>query len=238
MSGFLALRYEKRNGLAVAALSRPEAVNAFNLRMRDELWEALGAARDDPDVRGLLLTGDGERGFCAGADLTEFGSAPSQAAARQARWARDLWGALWDMPKLTMAAIHGACFGSGVEIAALCDFRIASPDAVFALPEASLGLVPAAGGTQTLPRVVGLPRAMEAALTGRRVSAQEAHRIGFATWLAPRERLLIEAEARLREAASAPPEALALVKRAVNEGCDLTLAEGLRLERRLAAQLG
>ena len=238
MSGFLALRYEKRNGIAVAALSRPEAVNAFNLRMRDELWEALGAARGDPDVRGLLLTGDGERGFCAGADLKEFGSAPSQAAARYARWARDLWGALWDMPKLTMAAIHGVCFGSGVEIAALCDFRIASPDAVFALPEASLGLVPAAGGTQTLPRVVGLPRAMEAALTGRRVSAQEAHRIGFATWIAPRERLLQEAEARLREAASAPPEALALAKRAVNEGCDLTLAEGLRLERRLAAQLG
>lgn len=238
MSGFLALRYEKRNGVAVAALSRPEAVNAFNLRMRDELWEALGAARDDPDVCGLLLTGDGERGFCAGADLTEFGSAPSQAAARQARWARDLWDALWDMPKPTMAAVHGVCFGSGVEIAALCDFRIASPDAVFALPEASLGLVPAAGGTQTLPRVVGLPRAMEAALTGRRVSAQEAHRIGFATWIAPRERLLQEAEARLRDAASAPPEALALVKRAVNEGGDLTLAEGLRLERRLAAQLG
>lgn len=238
MSGFLALRYEKRDGIAVVALSRPEAINAFNLRMRDELWEAVGAARDDPGVHGLLLTGDGERGFCAGADLTEFGSAPSQAAARRARWARDLWGALLHLPKPTMAAAHGVCYGSGVEIAALCDFRIASPDAVFALPEASLGLVPAAGGTQTLPRVVGLPRAMEAALTGRRVSAQEAHRIGFAMWIAPRERLIREAEARLREAASAPPEALALVKRAVNDGADLTLADGLRLERRLAAQLG
>lgn len=238
MSGFLALRYEKRDGVAAVTLNRPEAVNAFNLRMRDEFWEALTAARDDPDVRGLLVAGAGERGFCAGADLAEFGAAPSQAAARRARWARDLWGELLDLPKPTMAAAHGVCFGSGVEIAALCDFRIASPDAVFALPEASLGLVPAAGGTQTLSRIIGLPRAMEAALTGRRVSAQEAHRIGFVDWIAPPERLPQEAEERLRAIASAPPEALALVKRAVNEGAEMPLAEGLRLERRLAARLG
>ena len=238
MSGFLALRYEKRDGVAAITLNRPEAVNAFNLRMRDEFWEALTAARDDPDVRGLLVAGAGERGFCAGADLAEFGAAPSQAAARRARWARDLWCALLDLPKPTMAAAHGVCFGSGVEIAALCDFRVASPDAVFALPEASLGLVPAAGGTQTLSRIIGLPRAMEAALTGRRVSAQEARRIGFVGWIVPRERLQQEAEERLRAIASAPPEALALVKRAVNEGAEMTLAEGLRLERRLAARLG
>ena len=238
MSGFLALSYEKWDGLAVITLNRPEAVNAFNLRMRDEFWEALAAARDDPDICGLLVAGAGERGFCAGADLTEFGAAPSQAVARYARWARDLWGALLDLPKPTMAAAHGVCFGSGVEIAALCDFRIVSTDAMFALPEASLGLIPAAGGTQTLPRVIGLPRAMEAALTGRRVSAQEAYRIGFAGWIVPRERLLREAEERLRAVASVPPDALALVKRAVNEGAETTLAEGLRLERRLAARLG
>lgn len=238
MSGFLALRYEKRDGVAAITLNRPEAVNAFNLRMRDEFWEALTAARDDPDVRGLLVAGAGERGFCAGADLKEFGSAPSQAAARHARWARDLWGELLNLPKPTMAAMHGVCFGSGVEIAALCDFRMASLDAVFALLEASLGLIPAAGGTQTLPRIIGLPRAMEAALTGRRISAQEAYRIGFVGWIAPRERLRQEAEERLRAIASAPPDALALVKRAVNEGAEMTLADGLRLERRLAARLG
>ena len=238
MSGFLALRYEKRDGVAAVTLNRPEAVNAFNLRMRDEFWEVLTAARDDSDVRGLLVAGAGERGFCAGADLKEFGSAPSQAAARRARWARDLWGELLSLPKPTMAAAHGVCFGSGVEIAALCDFRVASPNAVFALPEASLGLVPAAGGTQTLSRIIGLPRAMEAALTGRRVSVQEAHRIGFVGSVVPRERLQQEAEERLRAIASAPPEALALVKRAVNEGAEMTLADGLRLERRLAARLG
>ena len=193
--------------------------------------------RDDTDVRGLLIAGDGERGFCAGADLTEFGSAPSQAVARYVRWARDIWSALAELPKPTMAAVHGCCFGSGLEIAALCDLRIASQDAVFALPEASLGLIPAAGGTQSLPRIVGLPRAMELALTGRRMTTSEAVRAGFVDWLVPREQLKIVAEARLREVASAPAEALGLAKRAVNEGADLTLAEGLLLERRLAARL-
>ena len=237
MSGFDTLRYEKRDGIAVVTLCRPEAINAFNVRMRDELSDALSAARDDADVRGLLIAGDGERGFCAGADLTEFGSAPSQAVARYVRWARDLWTVLAELPKPTMAAVHGYCFGSGLEIAALCDLRIASQDAIFALPEASLGLIPAAGGTQSLPRIVGLPRAMELALTGRRMTTSEAVRAGFVDWLVPREQLHVVAEARLRDVASAPAEALALAKRAVNEGTDLTLADGLRLERRLAARL-
>ncbi len=237
MSGFETLRYEKRDGIAVVTLCRPDVVNAFNVRMRDELSETLSAARDDDEVRGLLIVGDGERGFCAGADLTEFGAAPSQAVARYVRGARDVWTALAELPKPTMAAVHGYCFGSGVEIAALCDLRIASQDAVFALPEASLGLIPAAGGTQSLPRIVGLPRAMELALTGRRMSSSEAVRAGFVDWLVPREQLHIVGEARLRDVASAPAEALALAKRAVIEGAEMTLADGLRLERRLAARL-
>ncbi len=237
MSGFDTLRYDKRDGIAIVTLCRPDVVNAFNVRMRDELSEALSAVRDDAEVRGLLIAGAGERGFCAGADLTEFGTAPSQAVARYVRWARDLWSALAELPKPTMAAVHGYCFGSGLEIAALCDLRIASQDATFALPEASLGLIPAAGGTQSLPRVVGLPRAMELALTGRRMTSGEAVRAGFVDWLVPREQLRVVAEARLRDVASAPAEALALAKRAVNEGADMTLADGLRLERRLVARL-
>ena len=237
MSGFETVRYEKRDGIAVVTLSRPHVVNAFDLRMRDELSEALSAVRDDDEVRGLLVAGAGERGFCAGADLTEFGAAPSQAVARYVRWARDLWSALFEMPKPTMAAVHGYCFGSGLEIAALCDLIVASQDAVFALPEASLGLVPAAGGTQTLPRIVGLPRAMELALTGRRMTSSEAVRAGLVNWLVPRQQLMDVAGAYLQAVASAPAEALALAKRAVNEGADMTLADGLRLERRFAARL-
>ena len=138
----------------------------------------------------------------------------------------------------TMAAMHGWCLGSGVEIAALCDLRIAADGAVFGMPEAALGLIPAAGGTQTLPRIVGEARATAMMLTGRRIGAEEALACGLAHWTAPRDALLAEAERRLRAVLTAPDSVLALLKRAVREGAELPLDEGLRLERRLAARLG
>ena len=237
MTAFRTVLYEKRGPVALLTLNRPETINAFNVQMRDDLWEVLGAVRDDDDVRGLLISGAGEKGFCAGADLTEFGSAPSQAIARRVRWERDLWTALVELPKPTMAAVHGYCFGSGVEIAALCDLRIVSTDAVFGMPEAGLGLIPAAGGTQALPRIVGESRAMAMMMAGRRITAVEALESGLSHWVAPRGQLLSEAERRLRAVLDASPYALALIKRAVNEGGDMTLDDGLRLERRLAARL-
>ena len=145
---------------------------------------------------------------------------------------------LLSMPKPVLAAVHGYCFGSGVEIAALCDLRLASGDALFAMPETALGLIPAAGGTQSLPRIIGHAPAMEMMLTGRRIDADEALRIGLVHRVVPPERLLADAEALLRAVVSAPSDVLTLLKRAVNEGADLTLSEGLRLERRLAARLG
>ncbi len=237
MTTFSTVLYEKRGAVALLTLNRPETINAFNVQMRDDLWEVLGAVRDDDDVRGLLISGAGEKGFCAGADLTEFGSAPSQAIARRVRWERDLWTALVELPKPTMAAVHGYCFGSGVEIAALCDLRIVSADAVFGMPEVGLGLIPAAGGTQALPRIVGESRAMAMMLAGSRITAAEALESGLSHWVAPRGQLLSEAERRLRGVLDASPDALALIKRAVNEGDDMTLDDGLRLERRLAARL-
>ena len=237
MTAFRTVLYEKRGAVALLTLNRPETVNAFNVQMRDDLWEVLGAVRDDDDVRGLLISGAGEKGFCAGADLTEFGSAPSQAIARRVRWERDLWTALVELPKPTIAAVHGYCFGSGVEIAALCDLRIVSADVVFGMPEAGLGLIPAAGGTQALPRIVGESRATAMMLAGSRITAAEALESGLAHWVAPRGQLLAEAERRLRGVLDASPDALALIKRAVNEGGDMTLDDGLRLERRLAARL-
>ena len=179
-------------------LHRPERINAFNVQMRDDLWEVFCAVRDDDEVRGMLIAGTGERGFCAGADLTEFGSAPSQAIARHVRWTRDLWDMLLSMPKPVLAAVHGYCFGSGVEIAALCDLRLASNDALFAMPETALGLIPAAGGTQSLPRIIGQAPAMEMMLTGRRIDAEEALRIGLVHRVVPPERLLADGEALLR----------------------------------------
>ena len=228
---------EKRDDIAVVTLNRPDAVNAFSVGMRDELWEVLTAVRDDPDVRGMLLQGAGERGFCAGADLTEFGTAPSQTVARQVRWERDLWGLLLGIPKPTVAALHGYCLGSGVEMAALCDVRVAADDAVFGMPEAGLGLVPAAGGTQLLPRLLGPGRALELLVSGRRFGADEALAYGLVTEVVARSELTAAATVLLRRVLRAPSGALAAAKRVLTEGADLPLAAALDLERRLAAGL-
>ena len=229
--------FEKRDGVAAVTLDRPDVVNAFSLQMRDDLWEVLTAVRDDPDVRGMLLRGAGERGFCAGADLTEFGTAPSQAVARAVRWERDLWGLMVAMPKPTVAAVHGYCLGSGLELAALCDLRVASEDAVFGMPEAGLGLVPAAGGTQLLPRLVGTGRALEILMSGQRLGAAEAAEYGLVTSVVPRPELSNAAMALLRRVLRAPDAALAAVKRVVTEGADLPLPAALALERRVAGRL-
>ena len=229
--------FEKRGDIAVVTLNRPDALNAFSVRMRDELWEVLGAVRDDPDVRGMLLQGAGERAFCAGADLTEFGTAPSQAVARTVRWERDVWGLLLGLPKPTVAALHGYCLGSGLEMAALCDLRVAADDAVFGMPEAGLGLVPAAGGTQLLPRLLGPGRALDLLLSGRRFGAGEALEYGLVTQVVARSELRGAATALLRRVLRAPGRALAAAKRALAEGADVPLASALDLERRLAAGL-
>ena len=147
---FQTILFEKRGAAAHISLNRPKLANAYNVQMRDDFSEALSAVRLDPDVRALLITGEG-RGFCGGADLTEFGSAPSQVIARRVRWERDVWGQLVNLDKPIVAAIHGFCIGSGLEIALLCDLRVAAHGTVFALPEVHLGMIPAAGGTQTLP---------------------------------------------------------------------------------------
>jgi enoyl-CoA hydratase/carnithine racemase len=238
MTAFATVDYEKHDdGVAVLTLARPEALNAFNVQMRDDVHAVLEAVRDDPDVRGLLVRGAGDRAFCAGADLTEFGSAPSQVIARQVRWERDVWGLWLSIDKPMVAAIHGYCLGSGVEIASVCDLRVAADDAVFGMPEVGLGLIPAAGGTQLLPRLLGPGRALDLLLTGRRFTARDALRYGFITRAVPTNELEATALALLRQTLLAPTATLAAAKRAVREGLHLPLAQGLALERRLAAQL-
>lgn len=229
--------YGKRGAVAQIALNRPAVLNAYNVRMRDELFVALEAVRDDPDVRAALISGSGERAFCAGADLTEFGSAPSQAIARQARWERDIWGLFANLRKPLIAAMRGYVIGSGVEIACLCDIRIAADDAQFAMPEVALGMIPAAGGTQTLRRAIGANRALEMILTNRRIDATEAQRIGLAHIVTPPDALMAEAQSVADALAALDPNAVALAKQAIVEGADMPLAAALALEERLARRL-
>ena len=220
--------------MARISLDRPSVLNAYNIQMRDDFSEALLAVADDPDVRALLITGKG-RGFCAGADLTEFGSAPSQVIARQVRWQRDLWGQMINTNKPIVVAVHGYCIGSGLEIALLGDLRLAACDTIFAMPEVRLGMIPAAGGTQTLPRNACSSEAMDLLLTGRRFTAREALSMGLVTRLSPPEQLSDRASRLTAELAEIPSAAATAVKRALREGADMTLGEALKLESRLAA---
>ena len=229
--------YLKSGAVAHLVLNRPRVINAYNTQMRDDLFRALEAVRDDPDVRVAIVRGAGDRGFCAGADLTEFGTAPSQVVARRVRWERDVWGLFARIDKPLVAALHGYVIGSGVEIACLCDIRIASEDATFSMPEVALGMIPAAGGTQTLPRVLGVGRALQMLLTNRRVAAQDALRLSLVHTVVPRDRLLDESERVALSLASRTPQVLAAAKIAVSEGMDLPLQRGLELEERLALQV-
>ena len=228
--------YEKRGQVAHVRLNRPGVHNAFNTVMRDGLYQALEAVRDDVDVRAVLLSAEGEN-FCAGADLTEFGSAPSVVAARDARWSRDLWGLFLNLNKPIVAAIRGHCIGSGLEMVLLCDLRIAATDASLSMPEVNLGLIPAAGGTQTLPRILGPSKALHMLLTGRRVAARDALRQGLVSRVAPPEQLELEAEALVGWLASLELYVVEAGKEAVNGGLDLPLSQALLLESRLALKL-
>ena len=235
-SPFETLLFEKHGAVAHISLNRPQVVNAYSIQMRDDFSEALSVVEQDPEVRALLITGEG-RGFCAGADLTEFGSAPSQAIARQVRWERDVWGQLVNLGKPVVAAVHGYCIGSGLEIALLCDLRIAATGTVFALPEVQLGMIPAAGGTQTLPRAAGLSRALDLLLTGRRIQAEEALSMKLVTRLTPPESLRDEAWRLAKSLTELSAEAVVALKRSLRQGMDLDLPRALELEGRLAARL-
>jgi enoyl-CoA hydratase/carnithine racemase len=234
MSNFEAIIYEKQNDIAYVVLNRPHALNAYNLKMRDELYQVLGAIKDDPEVKVAIFRGAGERAFCAGADITEFLTAPSPVIARQVRWERDVWGLFLSIPKPLIAAVHGYVLGSGIEIALCCDIRLASEDAQFGLPEPGLGIIPAAGGSQTLPRVIGRAEALEILLSGRWIKAEEAHRLKLVNRVVPRKELLPEAERLARKIARFDPIAVSYAKQAITLGLDLSLEKGLELEARLA----
>jgi enoyl-CoA hydratase/carnithine racemase len=218
-------------------LNRPAAINAINDDIRTGVPAALRALDADPAVRVIVLRGAGPRGFCAGADLREARPASSpgdDATQRRAAW----FDAFDQTAKPLIAAIHGVCFGGGFEIALACDLRIASADALFALPETGLGIIPGGGGTQRLPRLVGLGAALQLLLTGERIDAQEAWRMGVVTRVLPDAPALHAEAARLAaQIAAKPPMATRLAKQAARTGLELALAAGLAQERHLFALL-
>ena len=233
MAGYETVIYEKQGPVAHISLNRPDHLNAYNIQMRDDFSETLTAVQCDDEVKALIITGQG-RAFCAGADLTEFGTAPSQVVARQVRWQRDVWGQLNGMVVPVIAAVHGYCIGSGVEIMLLCDVRIAAEDTVFGMPEVHLGMVPAAGGSQTLPRNSNTSAALDLLLTARRIGASEALEMGLITRVASPERLQEAAWELATKVSRCPVPTLQCLKQSIRQGQDHSLKDGLELEWRLA----
>jgi enoyl-CoA hydratase len=226
---------EVEGGLAHIYLNRPRQLNAFNVAMRDALWEILRSLHEDATVSAVLISGNGDRGFCSGADLTEFGTAPSRAIARGARYLRDVWGLLRSLSVPTVAALHGYTIGSGLEMALCCDLRIASEETRFRLPEVALGMIPFATGSQGLPRTIGRAAALDLLLTGRWFEATEALRLGIVQHVVPPDQLVSAAEALVAEARRVPRGALMRAKSSLRVAMDQPIAGGLETERRSAA---
>jgi enoyl-CoA hydratase/carnithine racemase len=235
MAAFETLLYSKEDGIAQISLNRPEVLNAHDMPMRNEMYQVLEAVRDDPDVRCLVLRGEGERAFCAGADLTEFGTAPSRVIARQVRWELDVWGLFLSIDKPIVAALHGYVLGSGVEMAMLCDLRIASEDAVFGMPEAALGMIPAAGGSQTIPRTVGISWALNMLLSNQHIDAARALETGLVHRVVSRDILMKEVLILASQLAAYPARLVKAVKQAMRRGLDMPLEQAIDLELNLAA---
>lgn len=234
MSGFETVIYEQRGSIAYVTLNRPRVLNVYSVQMRDDLYEVLNAIKIDDEIRAVIFKGAGEKAFCAGADLSEFLTAPSVVKARQIRVLRDLWGLFRSMPQPLIAALHGYVLGSGMEIALFCDIRVAADNVVFGLPEMGLGIIPGAGGTQTLPRTIGLSRSLDMLLTNRRMNAEEALAAGLVSRVVPGDRLLATVDEMARKIASFNAAAVRNAKQAILQGLDMSLRQGLELESRLS----
>lgn len=219
--------------MAVVSLDSPP-LNIFDLEMRDALIEAVTAVRDLPDVRAMILRSAGKH-FSAGADLSEFGTADSIFEARRIRWDRDPWGPLWDCPVPTIASLRGVAVGSGMEMAMLCDLRVAEPTTQLGLPETKLGMLPAAGGTQSLTRAIGPHAALPFVASAVTIDAADALERGMVTFVADDADEI--ARELARDFARLDPDVVAAVRRALRAAGDLPLVEGLAVERRLAETL-
>jgi len=232
----VAIDYEKEGRIAILTINRPEAMNAMSVQAWRELNEALIDFRDDPELWVGIITGTGEKAFCAGADIKDL--LPFLKENRDTPWllppthmrGLDLW-------KPLIAAINGLALGGGLEIVLGCDIRIASENARLGVPEVNLSLIPAWGGTQRLPRMIPWCKAAELLLTGKPVDAQEAYRIGLVNQVVPPQELMPTAK-KWAEAVCRPgPLAVRAAKEAMLRGTSLPLEEGLRLEQALAVAL-
>lgn len=229
----MAVTLNREGGLAVLTLDRPEALNALSFAIIREIGEALDTVAGDASVRALMITGAGEKAFCAGADIKELRNRSLMEQKRGAELGQSVFAKLDALPVASIALVNGYAFGGGLELALACTFRLASPNAKFGLPEVKLGLIPGYGGTQRLPRLVGEARALEIIMTGRTVDAPEAERIGLVNTVVGDD-LLEAGKAFAATFTRYSLPVLNFARRAVQRAHDLPLHEGLRVEAELS----
>jgi len=222
--------YEKKGTIAYVTVNRPKVLNALNTPTWADLRTAFADARDDAAVRGVILTGAGDKAFIAGADISELAHATALDAEQASRVGQKVLDLVENLGKPVIAAVNGFALGGGCETAMACTLRIAVDSAKFGQPEVMLGLLPGGGGTQRLPRLVGKGRALQLILSGEMISAQEAYRIGLVNEVVPATGLIARAEAILNKITSNAPLAVAFALAAVNNGLETSQNEGLLLE--------
>jgi enoyl-CoA hydratase len=229
------LLYEKKDNIGVLTVNRPDKLNALSNELTEELQQFLDEVEKDEALRVLVITGAGDKAFVAGADIKELVERDAVIGRDVSRFRQTLFARIENLPIPVIAAVNGFALGGGLELALACNIRIASEKAQFGAPEVKLGIIPGDGGTQRLPRLVGLGRAMELVLTGDFIDAAEAHRIGLANRVVPHEELIETVMALAKKIASRPPLAVKYAKEAVNRSQEGDTASGYSLESYLHA---
>jgi len=225
--------YEKKGPIVYVTLNRPKVLNALNQAVFAELKAAFEDARDDSSVRGVILTGSGDKAFVAGADIAEMSSLTASQMQESTRRSQGVTELLENLGKPVIAAVNGFALGGGCELAMACTIRIAAENAKFGQPEVKIGIMPGAGGTQRLPRLVGKGRALQLILSGEIINAQDAYRIGLVNEVVPLTNLIARAEAILNQISSNAPLGVKFSIDAVNKGLDGSVSEGLLIEASL-----
>lgn len=227
------LRLEVENEVAVLTISRPKALNALNSETLNELNEVLTDIEKRDDIKVVILTGDGEKSFVAGADIAEMVNFTAAEARAFGMRASEPFFKLMNMRQVTIAAVNGFALGGGCEISMACDIRIASDNARFGQPETGLGIIPGFGGTQRLARLVGMGRAKELIFTCDTIKADEAYRIGLVNKVVPQAELMDTAKKMAAKIASKGSYANAIAKAAINNGYDMDIKNAVEMEANL-----
>ncbi len=232
------LLVEQRDGIAFLTMNRPEKLNAMNRRMQWELDSLYARLRDDAAVGVVIISGAGDRAFCAGADLGgQNWEAPDEPLGPRPRRYSYFEDAIAELGKPSIAAVHGYCLGGGLELALACDMLVAAEDAQFGLPEATIGTLSDSGGIVRVAKAAGRYKAMEMVMTGKRLSAAEAYTFGLVNYVVPRAAMLAKAEELARAVLASAPLSVRYGRQVVDRALDLPLDAALLVEREMAMKV-